>query len=164
LQRILLDSYAEDLEGSGLEQQCQLCYHMVKATVYGQRKDRDMERLAFDSMLAALEQLEPEDYRPRAIMLGMAYAGRGLKTEAIRVAEAAVAREREADEVERYARYSLPLAEIYTTTGEYEAAIDRLEYLLSIPYRVSVPLLKLDPHWDPLRDHPRFQALLADYE
>jgi len=29
---------------------------------------------------------------------------------------------------------------------------------------LSVPLLKLEPRWDPLRDHPRFQALLEKYD
>jgi serine/threonine-protein kinase len=52
------------------------------------------------------------------------------------------------------------LAEIYVKVGEYEAAIDQLEYLLSIPSLVSTPLLRVDPLYDPLRDHPRFQALL----
>ena len=28
----------------------------------------------------------------------------------------------------------------------------------------TVPLLRFDPVWDPLRDQPRFQALLAKYE
>jgi hypothetical protein len=50
--------------------------------------------------------------------------------------------------------------------GEYEKAIDQLEYLLSIPSSeflwqvVSIPLLRIDPQWDPLREHPRFQGLL----
>jgi serine/threonine-protein kinase len=56
------------------------------------------------------------------------------------------------------------LAQIHTLVGDYEAAIDGLDYLLSIPSWVSVPYLRLDPMWDPLRDHPRFQALLETYE
>jgi hypothetical protein len=50
--------------------------------------------------------------------------------------------------------------------GEYEEAIDQLEYLLSIPsaeflwQSVSIPLLRLDPQWDLLREHPKFQRLL----
>ena len=33
----------------------------------------------------------------------------------------------------------------------------------SIPCEFSVGLLRLDPVWDPLRYHPRFQALLEKY-
>ena len=52
------------------------------------------------------------------------------------------------------------MAHIYVMVGEYEAAIDQLEVLLSIPSELSVQLLRIDPRYDPLRDHPRFQALL----
>ncbi len=44
--------------------------------------------------------------------------------------------------------------------GEKDAAIDELERLLSIPSPLSVPLLRLDPIWDPLRHHPQFQRLV----
>ena len=62
--------------------------------------------------------------------------------------------------------YILNLARIYAVVGEYEKAIESLEYLLSIPCAeflwqiVSVSALQLDPQWDALRDHPRFQRLL----
>lgn len=52
------------------------------------------------------------------------------------------------------------LAFIWLLLGEYAAALDRIEYLLSNPSWFSVPLLRLDPRWDPLRDHPRFQRLI----
>jgi len=45
--------------------------------------------------------------------------------------------------------------------GEYDAAIDQLEYLLSIPSEISIPLLRIDPTWNPLRDNPRFQKILS---
>ncbi len=53
------------------------------------------------------------------------------------------------------------LAQIYTMVGEYDAAIDQLEILVAVPWATAVPLLRIDPTWDPLRGHPRFQRLLA---
>ena len=59
---------------------------------------------------------------------------------------------------------TIELAKIYTRVGETDKALDLIDELLSIPCDLSVGLLRLDPVWDPLRDHPRFQALLEKYE
>jgi hypothetical protein len=48
--------------------------------------------------------------------------------------------------------------------NEPDAAIDRLEYLLSNPGWYSIWDVKLDPFLDPLRDNPRFQELIVKYE
>ena len=56
------------------------------------------------------------------------------------------------------------LARIYVMVGEYDEAINQLEYLLSIPGPFSIPLLQLDPAWDPLRNHPRFKKLIESDE
>ncbi len=45
--------------------------------------------------------------------------------------------------------------------GDYDAAIDRLEERWTVNIEVTVSLLRFDPLWDPLRDHPRFQRLLV---
>ena len=55
------------------------------------------------------------------------------------------------------------LSEVYVTVGEHDAALERLEWLMSHPSFLSVGLLKADPLYDPLRNDPRFQALLAKY-
>ena len=44
------------------------------------------------------------------------------------------------------------LAVIYVMVGEFDSALDQIEYLLSVPSWLSVPMLRLDPRWDPLRD------------
>jgi len=56
------------------------------------------------------------------------------------------------------------LAEVYVIVGDYDRAIQRLNQLLAVPSMLSVPLIRLDPTWDPLRDDPRFQALLERYD
>ena len=51
------------------------------------------------------------------------------------------------------------LAVAYTLLGNQAEALDIIEQLLSKPARFSALLLRIDPTWDPLRDHPRFQRL-----
>jgi hypothetical protein len=53
------------------------------------------------------------------------------------------------------------MARIYAMVGERDAAVEQLEYLMSIPLDLAAPGLRLDPAWDSLRDHPRFQKLIG---
>ena len=58
------------------------------------------------------------------------------------------------------------LAEIEARTGATAEAIAILRRLLSVPAGGSVALarLKIDPVWDPIRNDPGFQQLLAPKE
>jgi len=56
------------------------------------------------------------------------------------------------------------LAEIEAWAGQPEDATNRLRHLLSIPSVISIARLKIDPVWDPIRNHPDFQKLLAGPE
>ncbi|HWY40859.1 MAG TPA: adenylate/guanylate cyclase domain-containing protein [Chthoniobacterales bacterium] len=58
------------------------------------------------------------------------------------------------------------LAEIEAQVGETNEAIRNLRQLLSIPAGlfVSIQRLKVDPVWDPIRNDPGFQQLLAGSE
>ncbi|MFC1559151.1 protein kinase [Gemmatimonadota bacterium] len=58
---------------------------------------------------------------------------------------------------------AVDLAELYVRAGEYEKAINQLDYVLGIPAFLSVAVLKIDPIWNPLRDLPEFKALLRKY-
>jgi tetratricopeptide (TPR) repeat protein len=55
------------------------------------------------------------------------------------------------------------VAEVYSTLGENDRAIEILDELLSRPSAITVQGLKVNPIWDPLRSDPRFQALLQKY-
>ena len=54
------------------------------------------------------------------------------------------------------------LAGIYATVGRADEAIGILEQLLGTVYnnRITPHMLQIDPVWDPIRDNPRFQALI----
>jgi tetratricopeptide (TPR) repeat protein len=117
---------------------------------------------AFQEAREAMEGMIPEledDCRVHGA-LGRIYASMGMREEAIRAAMHAV----ELLPPEKDALIGpfnmIVLAEVYATLGEPEAAVERLEYLLSIPSGITRWGLRSGPQWDPIREHPSFQALL----
>ncbi|MCH7819454.1 MAG: hypothetical protein IIB40_07820 [Candidatus Marinimicrobia bacterium] len=52
------------------------------------------------------------------------------------------------------------MAEIYTLTGDYEKAIDELEYLLSIPAPISESSIRYNTIFLPLKNNTRFQKII----
>ena len=97
--------------------------------------------------------------------LGFAYAGLGRKPEAIAEGKRAVA----LMPVTRDALTGPDMlawqAQLYVRVGQPDQAIALLGRVLSLPTGVimSSAMLRLDPVWDPLRDDPRFKALLLKY-
>src|SRR5437667_649529 len=55
------------------------------------------------------------------------------------------------------------VAEVYAILGKNDRAIEIVSGLVSRPSGVTVQGLKVNPIWDPLRNDPRFQALLDKY-
>ncbi len=93
--------------------------------------------------------------------LALAYLGR--RAEAVREGEQSVAARPIARNAYTGAYYQHILAQIYLLAGEHEKALDRLEPLLKIPYLLSPGWLRVDPTFDPLRKHPRFQSLITEH-
>jgi TolB-like protein len=54
------------------------------------------------------------------------------------------------------------LMEIYIFTGNYGRALDKLEYLLTIPSWLSIGKLMVDPVFDKLRNLSRFQKIIEN--
>jgi serine/threonine-protein kinase len=94
----------------------------------------------------------------------MALAGLGLRDDALR----------EADWLQQSVWYrenayfrlllAADRARILAQAGAVDAALDEIEQLLAGPGWLSVHTLRLEPLWDPIREDPRFQALLVRYE
>jgi len=139
--------------------------HLLQGQVLRFLGDSDSTMAAFEAARVEIEaQLEkrPDDFRLHSA-LGLTYAGLGRKAEAIQAGRKAVELQPVAKDAYIGCIQVMHLAEIYSWVGETSLAVDRLDYLLSIPCSLSVPLLRSEPRWDPLRDHPRFQALLEKY-
>ncbi len=133
-----------------------------EARAYLHMNKPDLARASFDAARKNFEkelQERPDDYEFHGL-LGLAYAGLGRKEDAIREGKRAV----ELLPVSKDATWGpdnvLNLAYIYILVGEQNAAMDQIEYLLSIPCELSVALLRVDPRFDPLRNNPRFQKLV----
>jgi serine/threonine-protein kinase len=117
-------------------------------------------RNAIGLLESRLEE-DPDDYRMYR-SLGLAHAGLGIKEKAISEGEHGIRLMPMSKDAPK-AFYTLgDLALIYTMVGEYEKAIDQIEYLLSIPSQLTLQMLRVDPVWNPLREHPRFRRLLEE--
>jgi serine/threonine-protein kinase len=129
------------------------------------RGDELAARAAFDSARALLEPLareQPGDERISAA-LGYAYAGLGRSADAERMAE----RSMESRPRPRTAFTGLQAtqisAKILAQANLADQAVRHLELLMGADSHFSVHTLRLDPLFDPIRDHPRFQALLEKH-
>jgi len=141
------------------------CYEMKGSVCRYSNKTKLMESY-YDSSRIILERLvsaEPDD--PWNHMeLGLTYAGLGREQEALREGQLAVKLLPVSEDAIDGTLLERNLAEIYCMIGKYDQAIEKLDYLLSIPSKVSVPYLRIWPEYAPLRELPQFQALLEKYE
>jgi tetratricopeptide (TPR) repeat protein len=90
-------------------------------------------------------------------------AGLGKKEDAVNEGKKAVELLPESQDAFDGPQATTALAEIYAWVGEYDEAVRLLDHLLAVPSGLTVPTLKLDPIWDPLRKDPHFQALIDNY-
>src|SRR6202011_1815281 len=112
---------------------------------------------------------QPENYRLIA-NLALINMSLGHKAAALTLAERAIAANPiEKDAIEGPGPIQI-LARVAARVGEPDRAIAALQKLLSIPYSsplatqdlpLTPALLRLDPMFDPLRNDPRFQKLVA---
>lgn len=120
---------------------------------------------AFDTARGILEREiinRPRDASVHSA-LGLAYAGLNRKEDAVREGILAVRLHPVSTDDLKGPGFILQLAMIYTLVGQPEEAIEQLELFYSVPVYTSIELLYLDPRIDPLRDHPRFKALVEKH-
>jgi tetratricopeptide (TPR) repeat protein len=136
------------------------------AGIYRHMNENEIAKKYYDegrNILEAKIQQQPDDARFHST-LGIAYAGLDRREDAIREGNIGVKLlPITKDAIRGYYRLG-DLARIYVMVGEFDLAMDQIEFLLSRPGLLSIPLLRLDPDWAPLREHPRFKKLLETTE
>jgi serine/threonine protein kinase/Flp pilus assembly protein TadD len=164
-----------------LNSETQQRYYLRKAISYDLWGRKDRAKVYYDSARVDLEKQlaervarlkrqgkEPIHNAESSIMLSLIYAGLGKKTEALSSARQAV-HVRPNSAVNRST-----LVYVLIKCGEYDEACEHLQTLLSkqggAPVLsdqscvVTVWTLKLDPRFDPLRNHERFKQLVIQYQ
>ncbi len=134
------------------------------ALIYYLSGNKSLCKIYSDSTITDLEQKLkdiPDDdrfYPP----LGKCYAFNGNVKQAIASGTKAVNLKPIKLDAYQGAIKEQDLMEIYIFTGNYDLALDKIEYLLSIPGWLSVGRLIIDPVFDNLRSSPRFQKIIEN--
>jgi serine/threonine-protein kinase len=125
--------------------------------------DQPRMRTAFAAARHVLEE-RPEAKKddPRLLaVLAQVDAGLGNGELALREAQHAVERMPISRDAYDGPLVLQGLAQVYVWTGDYPHALDAIETLVRLPGYLTYGYLRADPMWSPLRDQPRFQAILA---
>ncbi len=146
------------------DQQIYLDKYCVKGYVYNILGDGIKCRQYADSSVMIInEEMKKNPSDPRYhSALGITYAFQGKKNKTISAAKRAIEIYPVSLDALDGPEYVNNLDWVYTIIGEYDKALEQLEFLLSIPAGkvISKAKLKKDPKWDNLRNHPRFQELI----
>jgi TolB-like protein/Flp pilus assembly protein TadD len=137
----------------------------LEGILYLRLGDKEKAQAALERARIVAERLvrdAPDDPSRRA-QLGAVLAGLGKKEDAVNEGRKAVELLPESQDAFDGPQGTTALAEIYACVGENDEALRLLDHLLTVPSGLTVPTLKVDPIWDPLRKDPRFQALIDKY-
>src|SRR5438270_877754 len=132
--------------------------HLLQGDKTKAQPDLEHARLISEKLIREA----PED-SARHAQHGLILAALGQKQEAIAEGKRAVELLPESQDALDGPQATANLAQIYAWTGEFDEAFRLLDHLLAVPSNLTVPMLKLDPAWDPLRQDPRYQALIDKY-
>jgi eukaryotic-like serine/threonine-protein kinase len=135
---------------------------LALAQAYALRGDGHRARAYADSARIGFDRELREGRGDPAsrIYRALALAYLGWHREAIEAGERVMAERPLTRDAYTSPYYQQLLARIYVLAGKPDQAIDQLEQLLKIPYLLSPGWLRIDPNFQSLRSHPRFQRLV----
>jgi tetratricopeptide (TPR) repeat protein len=125
----------------------------------------DLAKAAFRDALLLLEsevKKNPQDPSIRSA-LGLLYADLGRKEDALREGQLAMEICPVSFDAFSGPEYVINYARILAKVGEHEEALDKIDYLLSIPSSLTVRNLQNGSGWAPLHGHPRFKQIIEKY-
>ena len=138
-------------------------FSLVRTQVHALRGETALARAYADSARLAYEETlrtAPDEGQTYAL-IGLALAFLGRMDEAIRAGERGV----ELLPISRDAYIGpyiqLLLARVHMMAGNHDKAVELLAPLVEVPNNLSRAWLRVDPTFDPLRKHPRFQKLIG---
>ncbi len=141
-------------------------FYIQKGHIHRYLGDSVLSRVYFDSARVLCEERVRTD--PDVALqhsdLAVVYAGLGQNSRAVQEGELATELLPVSKDEILGPDILHSLAIVYAMVGEYDLAIDQLDYLLSHPSNVQIEGVRRHPIYDPLRDHPRFKALIEKYE
>jgi TolB-like protein/Tfp pilus assembly protein PilF len=138
-------------------------YSFWEGVVARWQGDAGMAQTAFTAARSEVEKAmdKQPDYPEALSLLGIINAGLGRKEEAVRQGRRACELVPITKDALVGVDFAIHLAQIYAWTGEKDLAIEQIELVQRFPNPLSYGLLKLHPHWDSLRGHPRFEKIVA---
>jgi tetratricopeptide (TPR) repeat protein len=137
------------------------CYLILLARFQGEDATTNRDFSESRAQLGQLVEMSPTDARQLST-LAVIDALLGRKQDAINEAKRAI----EMLPISKDMLDGPPLvgnlAEVYAWTGELDLAFEQAEIAARLPLGLYYGDLKLNPFWDPLRQDPRFEKLLAE--
>jgi tetratricopeptide (TPR) repeat protein len=141
--------------------------YLFLADIYTYLRNSKKAGIYYDSALVTFTKDLVSDRNNPEIhsYMGMAWAGLKNKGKAVEEGKKAI-------DLIKYDNFEksdmiINLARICTMAGDYEQAIDIIDYLLQMPLNIpsclSKKLLQIDPVWWPLSGEPKYQLLLKKY-
>ncbi len=170
LSRVLAEELAPQVErfdvvASGVDQ---FWFYLNTAAVFSHsgRLDRAQERYRLALQVAEnrgwteLAPIGPDDLGSGRMALAYVFAKLGMHDEARDLAERVALRPVVESDAYSGPAVMVRYAEVLAEIGEVEKAFEVVEEVLSRPSWLSVATLRVDPIWAPLREHPRWEALV----